>query len=98
MSTEPQPEVKIDPNEELTGEKQLILMNQWKQKVEQELADYSAAKEVIATDFKRQKERFDKILSVKIKKMKKYDNVMNSRKKVLNEIVAEIAKLTAPAN
>ena len=96
MSDETQPEVKIDPNAEITPETQLILMNQWKQKVEQELTDYTAAKNIIATDFKHQKERFDKILAVKIKKMKKYDNVMNSRKKVLHEIVAEIEKLASP--
>jgi len=94
MSDETQPEVRIDPNAEITPETQLVLMNQWKDKVQQELADYTAAKDVIAADFKRQKERFDKILSVKIKKMKKYDIVMNSRKKVLHEIVSEIEKLT----
>jgi cytidylate kinase len=98
MSDEIQSEVKIDPNAEITPETQLILMNQWKQKVEKELADYTAAKDVIAADFKRQKERFDKILAVKIKKMKKYDVVMNSRKKVLQEIVVEIGKLTTPAS
>jgi|688.fasta_scaffold1977732_1 hypothetical protein len=96
MSDELFPEIRIDPNEELTAEKQLILLNQWKQKVEQELVDYGVARATIAQEFKVQKDRFDKILSVKVKKMKKYDTVMNSRKRVLVDIVSEIGKITPP--
>lgn len=91
-----QPEIRIDPNAELTPENQLILLNQWKQKVEQELVGYAAGKDVILQAFKKQKDRFDKILSVKVKKMKKYDAVMSARKKVLAEIVVEIDTLSAP--
>lgn len=94
--TPTEPEIRIDPNEEITEEKKLILLNQWKKKVEKELEDYGAEKDKIFQLYKKQKEKYDKILSVKIKKMKKYDTVMNSRRKVLNDIVKEIQNLKSP--
>jgi cytidylate kinase len=89
-------EVKIDPNEEITDAKKLYLLNEWKKKVEQELADYNAEKDKIYQAYKKQKDKYDAILSVKLKKIKKYDLVINSRRKVLNEVVKEIEGLTPP--
>ena len=91
-----QPEVKIDPNEEITTEKKIYLLNEWKKKVEQELSDYNAEKDKIYQAYKKQKDKYDAILGVKLKKMKKYDVVINSRKKVLNEVIKEIDALTSP--
>lgn len=89
-------EKKFDPNEEITNEKKIYLLNEWKKKVEQELADYEAEKDKIFQAYKKQKEKYDKILGVKLKKMKKYDVVMNSRKKVLNDIIKEIGIISQP--
>ncbi len=88
-------EKKFDPNEEITNEKKIYLLNEWKKKVEQELADYEAEKDKIYQAYKKQKEKYDKILGVKLKKMKKYDVVMNSRKKVLNDIIKEIEVISS---
>jgi len=87
-------ELKIDPNGEITTEQKIYLLNEWKKKVEQELADYGAEKDKIFQAYKKQKEKYDKILGVRLKKMKKYDSVMNSRKKVLADIVKEIEILS----
>lgn len=93
-----QAEVKIDPNGEITPDQKIYLLNEWKKKVEQELADYNAEKDKIFQAYKKQKDRFDKILGVKLKKMKKYDTVINSRKKVLMEVVKEIENLSTPSS
>ena len=82
--------VRIDPNEEITAAKKVILLNQWKEKVEKEIADYSTEREKIMVVYKKQKEQFDRLLGEKSKKMKKYDMVMNARKKVLTDIIKEI--------
>jgi hypothetical protein len=94
MSEEPTQSVRIDPSEEITEEKKLILLNQWREKVELEISDYSAEKEKVMAVYKVQKEKFDRLLSDKIKRMRKYDTVMNARKKVLQSIVVEIDKIT----
>ena len=86
--------VRIDPNEEITNTKKIILLNQWKEKVEKEIADYNAEREKVMAAYKGQKEKFDRILGVKVKKMKKYDVVMNARKKVLADIIKEIGIAT----
>lgn len=83
-------EVVIAPNEEITEEKKVILLNQWKEKVQKEIDDYTAEKDKIMEEYKRIKSRMDKILGVRLKKMKKYDAVINSRKKVLTDIIKEI--------
>jgi cytidylate kinase len=88
-------QMKIDPNGEITQDQKVYLLNEWKKKVEQELADYNAEKDKIFQAYKKQKDRFDKILGVKLKKMKKYDTVINSRKKVLMEVVKEIDNLSS---
>jgi hypothetical protein len=89
-------QVRIDPNEEITLEKKIILLNQWKEKVENEVASYTTEKDKIMVVYKKQKEKFDRLLAVKSKKMKKYDMVINSRKKVLADIIKEIELATAP--
>lgn len=83
-------EIVINPDEEITPEKKVILLNQWKEKVQKELDDYTAEKDKIMEEYKRIKSRMEKILGTRLKKMKKYDNVINSRKKVLTDIVKEI--------
>ena len=86
-------QVRIDPNEEITEAKKLILLNQWKNKVQSEVNDYTAEKNKLFDAYKKQKEKFDRLLAVKLKKTKKYDMVINSRKKVLTDIIKEIAIL-----
>jgi DNA-directed RNA polymerase specialized sigma54-like protein len=82
--------VRIDPNEEITPQKKVILLTQWKEKVEAEIADYTTDRDKIMAAYKEQKDRFDKILSKKMKKIKKLDSVLNGRKKVLLDINKEI--------
>jgi hypothetical protein len=86
-------QIRIDPNEEITEAKKLILLNQWKNKVQGEIDDYTAEKNKLFDAYKKQKEKFDRLLAVKLKKTKKYDMVINSRKKVLADIIKEIAIL-----
>lgn len=86
-------QIRIDPNEEITEAKKLILLNQWKNKVQTEVDDYTAEKNKLFDAYKKQKEKFDRLLAVKLKKTKKYDMVINSRKKVLVDIIKEIAIL-----
>jgi uncharacterized protein YfbU (UPF0304 family) len=86
-------QVRIDPNEEITEAKKLILLNQWKNKVQSEVDDYTAEKNKLFDAYKKQKEKFDRLLAVKLKKTKKYDMVINGRKKVLADIIKEIAIL-----
>lgn len=100
MSTEnvipEQQPLAINPNEEITQEQKIYLLNEWKKKVENEISDYNVEKDKIFQVYKKQKEKFDKILGVKIKKMKKYDTIINSRRKVLNEVIKEIENLMPP--
>lgn len=86
-------QVRIDPNEEITEEKKLILLNQWKDKVQGEVDDYTSEKDKVYQAFKKQKEKFDKLLGVKLKKMKKFDGLISNRKKVLADIIKEISNL-----
>ena len=86
-------QVRVDPNEEITEAKKFILLNQWKNKVQDEVNDYTAEKNKLFDAYKKQKEKFDRLLAVKLKKTKKYDMVINSRKKVLTDIIKEIAIL-----
>lgn len=96
MSEENTNQVRIDPNEEITDEKKLILLNQWKDKVQSEVDEYNAEKDKIFQAYKKQKDRFDKILSVKLKKIKKIETFANARKKVLAEVIKEIENLSNP--
>ena len=86
-------QVRIDPNEEITDAKKFILLNQWKNKVQAEIDDYTTEKNKIFDAYKKQKEKFDRLLVLKLKKTKKYDMVINNRKKVLTDIIKEISIL-----
>jgi hypothetical protein len=88
--------VRIDPNEEITLEKKIILLTQWKEKVDGEIAECTAEKDKIMTAYRAQKEKFDKLLAVKLRRVKKIDAVLSNRKKVLMEIVKEIDIATKP--
>ena len=90
MSEENTQQVRIDPNEEITDDKKLILLNQWKDKVQGEVDEQNLEKEKIFQIYKKQKEKFDKILAVKLKKVKKIEGFANARKKVLVDIIKEI--------
>jgi hypothetical protein len=96
MSEDTTTQVRIDPNEEITDAKKLILLNQWKDKVQREVDDYTAEKGKIMDAYKKQKEKFEKMLGVKIKKMKKFDELISNRKKVFADITKEIAILNLP--
>jgi hypothetical protein len=88
-----QDEIKATPNDQITDEKKVYLLNEWKKKVEEEISDYNTEKDKIYSGYKKQKEKFDKILGVKLKKMKKYDGLIINRKKVLADILKEIDNL-----
>jgi len=87
-------QIRIDPNEEITEEKKIILLNQWKDKVQNEVIEYESQKDKIFQFYKKKREKFDKILGVQMKKIKKIEMSANSRKKVLAEIVKEIENLS----
>lgn len=63
-------QVRVDPNEEITEAKKFILLNQWKNKVQDEVNDYTAEKNKLFDAYKKQKEKFDRLLAVKLKKTK----------------------------
>jgi hypothetical protein len=87
-NTPTQPE--IGPDEEITEEKKIILLNQWKTKVQEEIDSYNVEKDKIMDEYKRIKSRMEKILGFRLQRMKKYDAVINNRKKVLADIIKEI--------
>lgn len=81
--------VHLQPSEEQNRQWTI----EWKAKVQNEIDGYVAAREEIYKVYKTQKDMYDKWLSIKMKKMKKYDTVINQRKKVLIDINREIARL-----
>lgn len=76
-------------NDSLPAQK-IVLLNQWKEKVEAEIADETSERDKIMAVYKVQKEKFDRLLGVKVRRMKKHDMVINNRKKVLTDIIKEI--------
>lgn len=80
--------------EEPTIEQKLKWLNEWKEKVQLEINDYTLERDKIFAVYKKQKEMYDSWLNKKMKKIKKYDVVMNGRKKVLIDIEKEISKLS----
>lgn len=84
----------VNPNEEITDDKKVLLLNQWKLKVEDEINGYNVEREKIMDEYKRIKARMDKILGTRLKKIKKYDAVINGRKKVLSDILKEISTIS----
>jgi hypothetical protein len=81
-----------EPTEVIVKPTKLELLNQWKLNVETEINGYNVEREKVMVSFKKDKEKFDRLLGIKAKKMKKYDVVMNARKKVLADIIKEIEK------
>lgn len=96
MSEDNIQQVRIDPNEEITDAKKLILLNQWRDKVQNEIDEYNTEKDRLFQIYKKKKDKFDRILGVKLKKIKKIETFSNSRKKVLAEIAKEIENLAKP--
>jgi hypothetical protein len=84
--------------EEPTIEQKLKWLNEWKEKVQQEISDYTAERDKVFAVYKKQKEMYDGWLNKKMKKIKKYDVVMNNRKKVLMDIDKEITNLSNTEN
>lgn len=84
----------IPPLEEPTKEQKLKLLNEWKEKVQGEISDYTSERDKLYSVYKKQKEMYDGWLGTKMKKIKKYDVVMNNRKKVLLDIEKEISNLS----
>jgi hypothetical protein len=84
----------IPPLEEPTKEQKLQWLNEWKEKVQGEINDYTSERDKLYSVYKKQKEMYDGWLSTKMKKIKKYDVVMNNRKKVLLDIEKEISNLS----
>jgi 23S rRNA A1618 N6-methylase RlmF len=62
--------------------------------VEEELAEHQEKRDGIYKKYKAQKERYDAILSQPLKKMKRLDMFINTRKKVLLEVSKEIELAT----
>jgi hypothetical protein len=95
MSEEPTIQIS---NEEPSAEQKLKWLNEWKEKVQQEISDYTSERDKIFAVYKKQKEMYDGWLNKKMKKIKKYDVVMNNRKKVLMDIDKEITNLSNTKN
>lgn len=88
----PRSTVHLDP----TDEQKIQWMEQWKANVTSEIDGYSSARADIYAIYKKQKDMYDSWLSGKLKKMKKYDMLINRRKKVLLDINKELDRLRAP--
>ena len=101
-TSEPLPEVVstilANPNDDVPPEKLLELLKIWKEKVESEIAEYDGEKAKLYAIYKRQKDMYHKWLSIRLKKMKKFDNLINGRKKVLIDVNKEISKLSSEIN
>jgi hypothetical protein len=87
--------ILANPQDKVPPEKLLELMEIWKAKINEEIAEYQTKKDGIYATYKRQKDLYDKWLAGPIGKMKKLDKTMAGRKKVLIDIDKEIAKIKA---
>jgi len=88
-----QPVTSPIPFEEPTLEQKKQWLIEWKVKVQDEMAGYNEERDKLFAVYKNQKELYDGWLSSKMKRIKKYDNVLNGRKKVLIDIEKELANL-----
>jgi len=96
MSEEtPQPEISKYSLEEPTPEQKLEWLIAWRTKVQGEIDDYNGEKDKLYAVYKKQKEMYDSWLSGRMKKIKKYDNLVMGRKKVLIDINKEIETRSA---
>ena len=82
--------VHLNPSEE--QKKQWL--SEWKTKVQGEIDAYTTAKDKVYKVYKKQKDMYDAWLSIKRKKMQKYDTIINGRKKVMLDINKEIVRLS----
>jgi hypothetical protein len=92
-----QPVTTHIPFEEPTLEQKKQWLNEWRIKVQDEMAGYNEERDKLFAVYKKQKEMYDSWLSSKMKRIKKYDNVLNGRKKVLIDIDKELANLDKSA-
>jgi|APGre2960657444_1045066.scaffolds.fasta_scaffold197696_2 hypothetical protein len=81
------------PFEEPTIEQKKQWLIEWKVKVQAEMAGYNEERDKLFAVYKQQKEMYDGWLGSKMKRIKKYDNVLNGRKKVLIDIEKELGNL-----
>ena len=88
-----QPVTSPIPFEEPTLEQKKQWLVEWKAKVQDEMSGYNEERDKLFAVYKKQKEMYDGWLSSKMKRIKKYDNVLNGRKKVLIDIEKELANL-----
>lgn len=95
MSKQPKPTLLANALDDVSPEKLLECLTIWKVKVEKEIADYDARRGEVYTIYKRQKDLYDKWLTTPMKKIKKFDSLINGRKKVLLDVEKEINKLSA---
>jgi hypothetical protein len=86
--------ILASPDADVPPDKLLELLQIWKIKVEKEIADYDEERSKLMVVYKRQKDMYDKWLSGRLKKVKKFDNLINGRKKVLIDVNKEINKLS----
>jgi len=82
------------PLEEPSVEQKAQWLKDWSVRVEKEIHDYTTEKDKLYTHYKKQKDMYDRWLGIKMKKIKKYDVVVNNRKKVLIDIRREINTLS----
>jgi hypothetical protein len=94
MSKQPKPTLLANALDSVSPEKLLECLVIWKKKVETEISDYDERRGKIYDVYKRQKDLYDKWLTTPMKKIKKFDSLISSRKKVLIEVEKEINKLT----
>ena len=85
----PQGTPTLDP----TNEQRIQWMEDWKKKVQSDIDEYAADKEKEMVEWRRQKEMYDGWLNKRMKTIKKFDKLMNERKKVMLQIEREIATL-----
>ena len=82
--------ILADPNDRVPPEQLLQLLAEWKAKVESDVAELEAKKAKVHAVYKRQKEMYDKWLAGPLGKMKKFDKIINERKKVILDVEREI--------
>jgi glutaredoxin 2 len=92
--TEPsQPAPQTTPTLDPTDEQRIGWMEDWKKKVQSDIDEYAAEKEKEMVEWRRQKEMYDGWLNKRMKTIKKFDKLMNERKKVMLQIDREIATI-----
>lgn len=91
-------EILTNPYEVVPPEKLLTLLQEWREKVTEDISDYNNKKDKVYVVYKRQKDLYDKWLTGPLTRMKKFDKVITERKKVLMDVDKEINKLKETLN